>query len=315
MVDYMIRGLSWGEEGTFGVRATSWNVFNYALDFDATSTETLIEEDILSDAPDEYLRADAQREITGRFEVDLMSIRFLKYVLGSAPPTADIAAPYRHTVSVGTTIPSFTIRRILRDPQNTAYYEGCKVDTARLALEVGEDVTLEVDFAASWSTIETTALSPQAIDLSLTPFVFYHGRVTRGGTVISDLQSCEIELANNLEARWSADSSLSKPRAAYQLNPRGRRVRGRFTCGETVEPIIADVISGATFDLVLELAKGSETIQVTVRNCRLTEWSDTVRGREIYEVEFPFLAYPTTGFDVAEAVQITPTASFTGLKT
>jgi len=99
------------------------------------------------------------------------------------------------------------------------------------------------------------------------------------------------------------------------LRERGRRVRGRFTCGETVEPIIADVISGATFDLVMELVKGSETIQVTVKNCRLTEWSDTVRGRETYEVEFPFLAYPSTGLDVAQAVQITPTASFTDLKT
>jgi len=299
---YLIRGLSWVEETTFGsIPGSGWQPFNYALDFDATTTENISEDDILSPNRDEFLRTPLHREVTGRFEISMITGRFLKYAIGAWSPTTDTVTPYEYTISPATTLKSFSLRRILQDTQNTGYYYGCKVDSGILNLEVQEDVTLEINFAASGSSFSTATLNPDTINLTYEPYKFYHGKVLRGGSTLAALQSCVVEINNNLEARWTASTGK---RDAYQLREGPLRVTGNFTLGEDVESVISDILNNNTFDLQLELSKPrgpGETLTVTIKNCILTEWRDRVSGRDIYEVEFPYLALPSTGLDVIKA--------------
>jgi len=297
-MSYQERGLEWSEDGSTWSGGTIGGPIQYPLDFDATSTEGIIEEEPITGDRDAVSQVDSSREITGRFEAQFMSPKLFYYVLGSlSSKTID---PY--TISPAATIPYIYFRRGLSSPNNIAIYEDCKIDSARISLEVGEDVTYELNFVSSWSTLQTTSYSAPSIDFSKEPFVFYEGKLTRGGTVVTDLQSIEIEISNNLEARYSADSSLSRPRGPYKIREGRLAVTGRFTAGETVEPIIQSILKGNRFDLVLTLVKGSETVTITLKNARITEWSDAISGRDVYEVEFPFSCRPTSGLDIMSIV-------------
>jgi len=293
-MSYIRRELEWEAEG-------SVNVFNYVLSFDATSVETLVDEDILSSARDEYVRADLQRDITGRLEAELLSAKFFRYILGGSPSPYATVDPY--TIKPANKLVPFTLRHRLEGAEEdfTAVYSGCKVDTCRINLEVGEDVTYEIGFIAQWSTI-STAVSFKGIDPTIKPYVFHNGKLLLDGSTVTYLQSCILEIANNLTARYSADSS--QPRGAYMLEEGRLGVTGRFTVGENLEPKIEDVIKGDTYDLTLELAKDSEKIEIFIENCRSSEWRDTDRGRDPYQIEFPFISAPTSaGLDVISVVQ------------
>jgi len=287
-VSYIEREVGWEAEG-------SVNVFNYVLSFDATSVETLLDEDILSSARDEYVRADLQREITGRLEAELLSAKFFRYILGGKPLPSATVDPY--SIKPANNLTTFDLKHRLKGPKETieANYSGCKVDTCRINLEVGEDVTYEIGFVAQWSTISTSA-SLTGIDPSIKPYVFHNGMLILDNSTVSYLQSCVIEISNNLTARYTADSS--QKRDPYIIEEGILGVSGRFTVGEALTSKIEDVITGNTYDLELELTKNTEKIEMFIKNCRSIEWADTDRGREPYQIEFPFMALPSAGLDV-----------------
>jgi len=296
-MSYQERGVEIGIETTYGVAPTSYEVFNSLLDWDTTATEVYAEENPVGGQRDAVIRQRLQREVSGRFVTPIFSAKLFRFALGRISDEA--TDPY--TISPENSIPSFTLKRGLADPNNVNYVTGCKVDTMTLTLEQGEDVTAEIAFVGQDSSLDTGAYTPPSIDPSLLPYCFYHGKVVVDGSTLSDLQSCVIEIANNLVARFSASGGK---RVIEKLEEGPLRVTGRFTVGEGLESRIQDVLAGNTFTLELELKEGTKILTLTVKNCRLTEWSDTVRGRDLYEIEFPFVSAPTSaGLDVISVVQ------------
>ena len=140
---YTDRWVLFKEEGTFGTYATPNTFMNYMLAWDVTTSENLIEEELIAGARDWKSRAWTEEEIAGRFEFQPVSAKMFYFVLGSFSNTVGTA----HTMKPHSTIPSLSFYRGLYPDasSNTVSigYYGVKIDTAEIRLEVGEDVTMD----------------------------------------------------------------------------------------------------------------------------------------------------------------------------
>jgi len=134
--------------------------------------------------------------------------------------------------------------------------------------------------------------------------MYYDGLLTYDGSTITELQSCIIEINNNLYPRYSADRSQTFPRGAYTIKEGRFAISGRFTTGGAIEPLATLALAQTAFTLELSLTRTTgETITLTMGNVLLGEFPDALSGREPYEIEFPFIAAPITGLDALTVVQ------------
>jgi len=301
-MSYTSRGIKFGKEGTFGTSIAATVTFNNALAWEAEINETLMEEELVSGERDAVSRAALQREVTGRIEGELINAKLLYYAMGSI--SSETSTPY--TILPSASIPSLTLQRMIGPSvdsiDNVVYIYGTKLDSFILNLEVGEEVTYEIGFMAqdgSLFTADTTAPSL----VTITPLMYYHGMLTAGGATITELQSCIIEINNNLTPRYSADSSQTKPRGAYSIKEGRFQIGGRFTTGGYIEELGTLALEQTSFTLELTLIQDENTITLTMPNVQLSSYPDVVTGREPYEIEFPFIAAPETGLDALKVVE------------
>ena len=301
-MSYTTRGIEWAEELVEGSIPPegSFEPFNYVDDWDFETTPNVDERVVVGGGRDARKRALAEIESGGRLTTELTSAKFFKYVLGSI--SSHDLDPY--TIGIAGSLPTFTIKRGLATPYNILYYYGCKVDSARLRIEVGEPVVLEINFVARNSSLDTSSsYTAPDLDFDLVPFYFYHLKTMRNSSTLSGVQRLEIEINNNLEAEWDADSTRSQPREASRIREKELRVTGRLVVREGIETLMDLARNNTQFTLTAELATSSKTITITMPNVMFTRIPDTGRGMDVYEVEFPFIAGPKEGLDSIEIVE------------
>jgi len=296
-MSYTSRGLIYGEESTFGASIACTVNFNNLFTWEGMINESVMEKELVSGDRDAVARAALQREVTGRMEGELINAKL--FVLAMGTLSARTVDPY--TITPAAVVDSFTLQRILAPTDNAAYFYGCKVEGFVLNLEVGEDVTYELNFIAQDGTLTTDNLTAPSLT-TVNPFMYYHGMLTAAGSTITELQSVIIEISNNLSPRYSADRSQTMPRGAYAITEGRFQVTGRFTCGGLIETLAGYVLNQTQFTLELTLVKTTDTITINMPNVQLTEFADALTGREPYEIEFPFIASPQSGLDAMSVV-------------
>jgi len=306
MSEYTERFVRFGKESSWGSYPSTWENIDWVLAFDATSTEHMIEEDIATVSRQARSRVFVQREVVGSLEVNPLSPKLLYYALGSA--TSDDTSPYTITITGAGELPSFSIERGLKGASGTFYtgYMGCKIDRLELTVEQGEDVVISVDFAAKDNTFPTYTWSnvvPSGVFTAL-PFSYLDGELVWGSSTLR-LIRVRLEINNNLEARYASRKIGSDP-TPVEIREGPQVITGEFIVDKDVEDFAKDVLRART-EGTLTLKIGNDTrgtMEITCNRVALREFSDTVRGREPYEVGFPFVAR-CSGPSAYDAIEIT----------
>jgi len=228
----------------------------------------------------------------------------MQYVLGTV--AHDTASPYTHTFVPDTVVPSFSLLRAIRTPEEFIKYLGCKVDSAEITCEAGEDVTAVYNFVAKSSTFNTTETwAAPGVDVTVNPFAYYQGEITWGGTTLQDVQRVVVNISNNLEARYAVGGTLTPTYGAQEIREGALEVSGRVLLGKDVGTISSDLFTRADAKtIIVTLTKTDCTMTITMNNCVFGEYPDAISGADIYEVEVPFTARALGTADAQRAVNV-----------
>jgi len=284
------------------------NTINYLLRWEATTAENKIEEPVIGGGRDLKGRVWTTEEVTGVLEQQVVTGALFQYVLGTIANVT--VSPAVHTLTPDTVVPAFTAIRAIRSPTEFIQYVGCKVDSAELTCEAGEDVTAVFNFVAqSASTIADTWSAP-GVDVTIDAYAFSDGEVLYGGDTLSDVQRIVVSFNNNIEARYAVGGTVGNAYGPQELREGAFEVSGRILLGSAMSSL-ANVVfgrgSGAT--IVLNLTKTGNTMQINLNNCVFGEFPEAVTGLEPYEVELPFTARATGTATTARAVYVVHTGN------
>jgi len=277
---------------------------NFLLRFEATTTESKVEEPVIGGGRDLFGRVWTSEEVAGVMEHQLVTGAFFQYVMGTVANSTE--TPYTHTFVPATVVPSFSLLRGIRDPEEFIIYSGCKVDSAEITCEAGEDVTAVYNFVAKSSTFNTTETwAAPGVNISLDPFAYYHGEITWGGATLEDVQRVVININNNLEARYAVGGTKTPSYGAQEIREGAFEVSGRVLLGKNVGTIASAMFLRETAKtIVVTMTKSDCTMTVTMNNCVFGEYPDAISGADIYEIEVPFTARAIGTADVERAISI-----------
>ena len=292
MSEYTERAVRFGQESSWGTYGGTWKTVEYCLSFDATTTEEKIEEDLVSASRQARSRAWGQRSVVGSWESNFMTPKLLYYALGSV--STDSATPYTIAFRGDLSLPSFTIERTLRGNSDTfsVGYYGCKLDRYELLIEAEQDIVQTADWIGknnqensyAWSTIASSAV------FSADPFTYLNACFTIIGSSIR-VNRVRIEINNNLTPRFGAFCTGNDP-TCFELREGGQLITGDFTIDNDVSSYAIDRARARAEGIIIVTigAAGRGTIDITMNNVNLDEFQDNIRGKDIYEVSFPFTA-------------------------
>ncbi len=305
MSEYVERVVRFGAEGTFGTYIVDTPIY-YCLGFEATTTEERIEEDLVSPSRQSFSRIFSQRTVVGSLEENVLSPRLAYYALGWVDE--DAASPYTINISGTHTLPSFSLERGLQGATSTIWagYRGCKVDRFELVVEAEEDVVQTIDWIGQDSTLPTQAWSIATSSYSTypaNPFAYYHAYLRWGNGAIR-LKKVRMEINNNLVPIFASESIGDDP-ILVELREGAQVITGDFVADDQVDNYASFLRGRNEGTIAIHIGNDDRgTIVYTMNNVALDEFADAIRGRDVYEVTFPFRARPTgpTSYDAIDVV-------------
>jgi len=295
MSEYVERYVRFGHESTWGSLPSSWSIASYPLSFEATTTENLVEEDIIGASRQAKSNVWVNREVTGSYSGNFLSPRLMYYALGYASSNAN--SPYTVNVSGTLSVPSFSVEKGLRGASTIyATYKGCKVDRYELEIENLQDIVQTVDFVArdtdipsygNWNTIAVG--SSWVTD----PFAYHESCFIFESSTLR-LRRVRLEINNNLSARYAGLCTSQDP-LPYEIREGAQEISGEFVLDEDIEDLVDNyVLAREKGTIVIKIGNSNRgTITITLNNVVLGEFRDSTRGAEPYEVTFPFKAKPS----------------------
>jgi len=296
-MSYLERYVKLGPETSFGTETGNYRAVNYPLRCEMRVNETIVEDDIVSQYIDQVSRGARQREITGTLETQFINPAMLRFSLGKFKYSAVTGSQYFYRFTVVASVPSFTLQKGIRKPTEVATYLGACPNIHRIVMEPGEDIIQELTIVAKDIEYATSGFSPLNIDPSIPYFTSFGGKLFKGGNEIAGLQGITIEINRNLSARWT--SKIPVDRTVKEFRPGRCEVTGTFTLDEFTSSFIGLALSREKFTLAYELFMSSwNRVRFAIRNAIIPEAPDEIRGREPYELEFPFRAAGSSGLDI-----------------
>ena len=305
MSEYVERVVRFGAEGTFGTYIVDTPIY-YCLGFEATTSEERIEEDLVSPSRQSFSRIFSQRTVVGSLEENVLSPRLAYYALGWIDE--DASTPYTLNISGTHTLPSFSLERGLQGATSTIWagYRGCKVDRFELVVEAEEDVVQTIDWIAQDSTFPTQAWSVATASYSTypaNPFAYYHASLKWGSGAIR-LKKVRMEINNNLVPIFASESVGDDP-ILVELREGAQVVTGDFVADVDIDDYASFLRGRSEGTITIDIGNDDRgTITYTMNRVALDEFADAIRGRDVYEVTFPFRARPSgpTGYDAISVV-------------
>jgi len=296
-MSYLERYIKLTPETAFGSEGENYRAVNYPLRCEMRINETIVEEDIVSQYIDQVSRGARQREITGTLEMQFINPAMLRFSLGKFTYSAVTGSQYYYKFSVIASVPSFTLQKGIRRPTEVATYLGTCPNIHRIVMEPGEDIVQELTIVAKDINYATTGFSPLNIDPSIPYFTSFGGKLTKNTSEVAGLQGITIEINRNLSARWT--SKIPTDRTVKEFRPGRCEVTGTFTLDEFTSSFVGLALARKEFTLTYELFKESwNRVIFTIKNAIIPEAPDEIRGREPYELEFPFRAAGSSGLDI-----------------
>ena len=214
----------------------------------------------------------------------------IKAALGSLATTGG-SAPYTHTYTPASTLPSLTIQfqrgTNLNDSRED--FLGMKVNTMTISAEAGSEMTISFDLIGKDADTRTTNIASDfpAHDEILH---FEAGSLSLGSSFSPtslDIRSFELTLSNAIDRRNLLGSKLTGEPVFTDL----REVTMSVTCDVTDNTLYNASLTGTTDDVSLQFTRTADAthhFKMTLSNATIEDYNDNITAFGRVERTFTF---------------------------
>jgi len=230
---------------------------------------------------------DVSGEIVAPVDVEAVGV-WLKALLG-APTTTGASDPYTHTWASGAaSIPSIAIERQLPDAARYDMLTGVKVDSMALSMQRGERVNARLALMGqAEASAGTTQAGSLEADWTVDRFLYEHGKVTREGSDLANIESAELTYSNGIEQV----ETLRQDSLIAGLDPTMASLTGRLTARFDDGTLQAQAEAGGVCSLAFVLSRGAErSLTITAHEVRLSQPRLAVEGPNGIRVTYDWQA-------------------------
>jgi len=264
-------------------------IVNYLTGFEGNEVQNLIEDEVAAGNRWDVNITTGAKEYTGRIEAELVSGLPFYSVLGKVTGTVGQEIC---TITPQESIPLATISA--SSEAGTIRLNDCKCDRLRVNWAAGEFTSYEAEFVCE-NTLEPEAIGGACTWTYLSP-TGASVAVAVGGSTLTELQSGNLEIVNNLEARYACGLGKNP----QTIREQRLEVSGALTVGQ------ADVDKFTTGKSSINIKiKGIGTeatgnMEIIIGSVWFDELPEEFSGHDVYEVEFTWKAQPIVGGDIIE---------------
>ena len=256
-----------------------------------------------------------QVNVSGDITVELGPLahaRLIYFALGgySVTDTAG-GAPYTHTITIGSAVPSFVAEVRFSDGgafNRYALFDGCKINQWQVNLRTDSFVESTFSVIGSDETYGTTEYDSSPDEPGFAGFTNYNANLKIGGTAVARITELSFTVANNLDENTFAIGSG----AVRTSLPEGRvAINGSFTAQFTddFETYINMAMSSTETSLEIDLTRGTgdgtvgnEALIILFPEIKLQPPRKEIPGPQGVFLNFNFIAYAA---DASSAIEVT----------
>lgn len=263
-------------------------IVNYPTSFEGNEVQNLIEDEIVAGSRWDVNITGGAKEYSARVEAELVSGLPFYLVLGDMAGSVG----QETTITPAESIPATTISGA--SEAGTMVLDDCKCDRLRVSWAAGEFVAYEAEFVCKdtlavsdiGGTCTWTHIAPTGASVS----------VAIGGTTLTEMQSGNIEIINNLESRYAC--GLGKD--PQSIREQRLEVSGAITVGQA--DVANFTVGGHSLNIHMKGIglKSAGTLEIICGSIWFDELPDEFTGHAVYEIEFTWTAQPITGGNIIE---------------
>ena len=299
-----------GIAGSFGIKAeTTWGTFVTVDEFLPIISETLTrtEEHTISRAirSGRTVLASEQWnggiiEVGGPVELEL-SNKNVRTLFKAMFGIETGASPYTYTPVDNTQSLTLQVGRPgIAGTVHPFTYTGAKVASWEISAEVGETVSLTVEFIAA-AEHTSYALASPSYTASMLPYKFTGATLTIAGSAVNTVRSMSLSGDNMLARRnFLGSQTTAEPFATDLYEYTGEVV----TDFESLTAY-SRFVTGTEAALVMTFTRAASTIVITT-NVKFNGATPTIEGREVLAQSLPFMCVGSTTDASAITVVYTP---------
>lgn len=201
-----------GQESTFGTAVTADKDVGLVQSFSPSDKRT-IEEVYAAGSREIQELVAGKSENAWDLEVNLQNGRLFEYIFGTVAH-AETTSDWKHTFSVATTVPSFTIEDSFNAASDRVFiYDGSKINSSTVNLDTNG--ILKLSASGMSQGVDTSTASASAAVISTLPVLHYKNSTLSTGTAASEtsvgkLQTFNLSIENNLEAVDAAGTFVTQ---------------------------------------------------------------------------------------------------------
>jgi hypothetical protein len=263
---------------------------NYPTSFEGTEVQNLIEDEVVSGSRWDVNITTGAKEYNARIEAELVSGRIFYLALGYVTPGLD-SVPC--TIYPSEALPESNI--IGNSEGGSISIKNAKCNRLRINWDAGEFVNYEAEFQGTISATNEAALG--ATDWSVLATTGGSVMVILDGNTLDEVQSGNLEINNNLEARYAC----GKGKQPTKLREQRLEVSGAITVGQADTSLFTS--GGHSLQVrILGVGTTGGYIQIICGSIWFEELPTEFSGHDVYEVEYSWVGQPITGGNIIKVI-------------
>jgi len=277
-----------GKETTYGTKATTFKQIGIIEEF---SVEESNNTDVARSLGKRGAHSLRQGGIQTEFSMSLRVQNPEPFFMGLGKvTTTGASSPYTHTITLAQEAdapPSFTIQANDKGIGEAENLLGCKIDTMTISASAQEALMVELEGMAQKS-VEELSPAVTALDLATPYFTFFEGALSIDGTLYPAVTEFEVEVSNNLEARFT----LNQSKFPVRIEEGGTDIEGSITADLVDDVLIQKFRDGSRVDLELTFvdeATPTRTLTITLNDVVFDTKSIDTSAEDLKEVEIDFI--------------------------
>jgi len=264
-------------------------IVNYPTSFEGVEVQNLIEDEVVAGKRWDVNITEGAKEYTARYEAELVSGLPFYLALGSVTP--DLSS-IPCTIYPYSDLPEIDVKGISEGGSITI--KNAKCNRLRVNWSAGEFVNYEAEFMGTYSAAEAIS---GTTDWSVVSTTGGSVQVILDGSTLSEVQSGNIEINNNLETRYAC----GKGKQPVKLREQRLEISGAITVGESD---VSEFTSGGhSLQLkILGVGTSSGSIVIECGSIWLEELPTEFSGHDVYEVEYSWIGQPISGGNIIKVI-------------
>ena len=206
----------------------------------------------------------------------------IKHIMGTVATTG--SGPYTHTYTFADDVPTGLTIENVRGTGTSEVFEGCRVNTATLAVSAGGVMTMDCEVIAETSAARGSAGSA-SFGSGDTPVLHSHATTLSFNGATYDLIDMSLTVNNALAVRQHLGSAVT----AKPLRSDFQSIEMSVTV-EVEDQLYADFISDVESNATLSFVNGFREFNVELHNAYLSAASDPISDANVVRQSLTFIA-------------------------